>query len=276
MFELRDRVFFVTGAAAGIGAGMVKAFLDEGAKHVAALDVDIANGKALEDELNTKYGDNKVRFHKCDVTTNELDAVYDNVVNDFGYIDVVINCAGIMNDRPNVYLKEIDINVTALIKSSFKAFDLMRKDQGGRGGTIINISSIVGLFQAHLLPVYTATKSAVLQFSNCLGMEPHSTRSGVRVLTLCFGCTDTSLFSANKMGAFDKETDELLFGSLGKLPIQTQVFKFRIQSAVDGLIHAYKNGASASTWLVTSDRPAEDITGNVSKAYEIMSQGVFS
>uniref|UniRef100_A0A2A4KAA6 Uncharacterized protein n=1 Tax=Heliothis virescens TaxID=7102 RepID=A0A2A4KAA6_HELVI len=101
-------------------------------------------------------------------------------------------------------------------------------------------------------------------------MEPHSTRSGVRVLTLCFGCTDTSLFSANKMGAFDKETDELLFSSLGSLPMQ------KIESAVDGLLHAYKHGASASTWLVTSDRPAEDITGNVSKAYEIMSQGVFS
>lgn len=60
---------------------------------------------------------------------------------------------------------------TALIRSSFKAFELMRKDHGGRGGTIINISSIVGLFQAHLLPVYTATKSAVLQFSNCLGVS---------------------------------------------------------------------------------------------------------
>lgn len=50
----------------------------------------------------------------------------------------------------------------------------------------------------------------------------------------------------------------------------------RIQSAVDGLVHAYKHGASASTWLITSDRPAEDITDNVSKGYEIMSQGVFS
>ncbi|KAJ8725470.1 hypothetical protein PYW08_003653 [Mythimna loreyi] len=270
MFEIRDKVFFITGAAAGIGAGIVRAFLEEGAKHVAALDVDVNNGKALEEELMAKYGNDKVRFHKCDVTTNDLDAVYDNVINDFGYIDVVINCAGIMNDRPNAYLKEIDINVTALIRSSFKAYNLMRKDQGGSGGTIINISSIVGLFQAQLLPVYTATKSAVLQFSNCLGKEPHFTRSGVRVLTLCFGCTDTSLFSSSKMGAFDKETDQLLTDSLGILPMQ------KIESAVDGLIHAYKHGESASTWLVTSDRPAEDITGNVSKAYEIMSQGVFS
>nr|AII21999.1 alcohol dehydrogenase AD1 [Sesamia inferens] len=270
MFEIRDKVFFVTGAAAGIGAGIVRAFLDEGAKHVAALDIDINSGKALEQELLAKYGNDKVRFHKCDVTSNDLDVVYDNVVNDFGYIDVVVNCAGIMNDSPNAYIKEIEINVTALIKSSFKAFDLMRKDKGGRGGTIINISSIVGLFQAHLLPVYTATKSAVLQFSNCLGKEPHFTRSGVRVLTLCFGVTDTSLFSPTKLEAFDKETNELLKSSLVDLPMQ------KPESAVKGLIHAYKHGETASTWLVTTDRPAEDITGNVTKAYEVMSQGVFS
>ncbi|XP_026742459.1 15-hydroxyprostaglandin dehydrogenase [NAD(+)]-like [Trichoplusia ni] len=270
MHEIQDKVCFVTGAAAGIGAVIVRAFLDEGARHVAALDIDTSNGQALQQDLTNKYGEGKVRFHKCDVTTNEIDAVYDNVVNDFGYIDVVVNCAGIMNDRPNAYVKEIEINVTALIRSSFKAFELMRKDHGGRGGTIINISSIVGLFQAHLLPVYTATKSAVLQFSNCLGMDPHASRSGVRVLTLCFGCTDTSLFSLSKMGAFDKETDELLVGSLGKLPMQ------KIESAVAGLLTAYREGASASTWLVTSDRPAEDITGNISKAYGIMSQGVFS
>ncbi|XP_075969299.1 15-hydroxyprostaglandin dehydrogenase [NAD(+)]-like [Anticarsia gemmatalis] len=270
MYEARDKVAFVTGAAAGIGAGIVQAFLDEGAKHVAALDVDATSGKALENELNAKYGENKVRFHKCDVTTNELDAVYDNVVNDFGYIDVVVNCAGIMNDRPNVYLKEIEVNLSALIKSSFKAFDLMRKDHGGKGGTIINISSIVGLFQASLLPVYTATKSAVLQFSNCLGAPPHYSRSEVRVLTLCFGCTDTSLFSTTKMGAFDKETDQLLLDSMGKLPMQ------KPESAVKGLMHAFKHGETATTWLVTSERPAEDITDNVTKAYQVMSQGVFS
>ncbi|CAH0604517.1 unnamed protein product [Chrysodeixis includens] len=270
MHDLRDKVCFVTGAAAGIGAVIVRAFLDEGAKHVAALDIDISKGQELQQELTNKYGEGKVKFHKCDVTTNEIDTVYDDVVKEYEYVDVVVNCAGIMNDRPNVFVKEIEINVTALIRSSFKAFDLMRKDHGGRGGTIINISSIVGLFRAHLLPVYTATKSAVLQFSNCLGMDPHASRSGVRVLTLCFGCTDTSLFSQSKMGAFDKETDELLAGSLGKLPMQT------IDSAVAGLLKAYKEGDSASTWLITSGRPAEDITGNISKAYGIMSQGVFS
>ncbi|CAH2216214.1 jg19232, partial [Pararge aegeria aegeria] len=74
-----------------------------------------------------------------------------------------------MNDHPDVYEKEMLVNVSSLIKGSLTAYKLMRKDRDGRGGTIINISSIVALVQTPLLPVYSATKSAVLQFSNCLG-----------------------------------------------------------------------------------------------------------
>ncbi|KAG6452918.1 15-hydroxyprostaglandin dehydrogenase [NAD(+)]-like isoform X1 [Manduca sexta] len=270
MYEVKDKVVLVTGGAAGIGAGVVQAFLEENAKHVAALDVDVSNGQALEREMTAKYGPGKIKFYKCDVTTNDLEAAYESILNEYGYIDVVVNNAGIMNDRPNVYLKEITINVSALITSSLKAYNIMRKDHGGKGGAIINISSIVGLFQASLLPIYAATKSAVLQFSNCLGMEPHYSVSGVRVITLCFGCTDTTLFSLTKLGAFDKETDLLLENSLGVLPMQ------KPESAVKGLMDAYKTGASASTWLITSDKPAEDISENVKKAYSIMSQGVFS
>ncbi|KAJ0180356.1 hypothetical protein K1T71_003760 [Dendrolimus kikuchii] len=268
MYNIKDNVVLVTGGAAGIGAGIVKAFLEGGAKHVAALDIDVVKGMAFENDQALIHGSDRIKFYKCDVTTNELDACYDNIIKKYGYIDVVVNNAGIMNDSPNVYLKEIEINVTALIKSSLKAYELIRKDRGGRGGAIINISSIVGISRVATLPVYTATKSAVLQFSNCLGMNHHYNRSDVRVITICFGCTDTTLFSNTKMGAIDKETESLLEPGYKNLPMQT------LESAVKGLIYAYQHGASASTWLVTSNRPAEDITNNVTKAYEVMGQGI--
>lgn len=60
---------------------------------------------------------------------------------------------------------------TALVTSSLKAFNLMRKDYGGRGGTILNISSVVALIPGIVLPIYSATKSAVLQFSTSLGVS---------------------------------------------------------------------------------------------------------
>lgn len=54
---------------------------------------------------------------------------------------------------------------------TLKAIELMRKDEGGKGGTVINVSSIAALHQAHYIPIYFATKSAVMQFSNCIGVS---------------------------------------------------------------------------------------------------------
>lgn len=67
----------------------------------------------MEAELNSKYGINKVKFIKCDVASNELHAAFEEAVQLFGYLDVVINNAGIMNDSPQVYEKEITINVVS-------------------------------------------------------------------------------------------------------------------------------------------------------------------
>ncbi|KAL4714090.1 hypothetical protein ACJJTC_008444 [Scirpophaga incertulas] len=265
MYEVKDKVFFITGGSAGIGAGIVEAFLNEGAKHIAYGDVDVKTGLKFEEELISKYGAKRVKFHKCDVTTDDLTNVMDKVHQQQGYIDVVVNCAGVMND--SIYAKMIALNVTAVVTGSFHAYEKMRKDRGGKGGTIINIASIVALYQPHQLPVYAATKAAVLQFSNCLGMEPTYSRTGVRVVTLCFGCTDTELLST-KAGVFDKEHEASLFDAISVAPMQ------KPQSAVDGLVDAYKKGKSGSTWLVIADQPAEDITDNVLKAYKILSKGV--
>ncbi|CAH2086740.1 unnamed protein product [Euphydryas editha] len=216
--NVKNKVFLITGAATGIGAGITRALVKEGAKNVAVLDVNVDAGEALQNELNEKHGANKVLFIKCDVTQN-LDSAFDEAMKQFGYIDVVINNAGIMNDAPHIYEKEIAINVTALITGSLKAYNWMRKDRDGKGGTIINISSIVALFQSPLLPVYSATKSAVLQFSNCLGRTENFSRTDVRVITICFGITDTNLIRG-RIGCIDEESEEKMFAYLQKCPTQ--------------------------------------------------------
>lgn len=60
---------------------------------------------------------------------------------------------------------------TALTTSTLKAIDIMSKENGGKGGVVLNVSSIAALYQDHILPVYFGTKSAVLQFSNCIGVR---------------------------------------------------------------------------------------------------------
>ncbi|KAL0841855.1 hypothetical protein ABMA28_014094 [Loxostege sticticalis] len=266
-YEIKDKVFFITGAATGIGAHAVRILVEEGAKFVVVFDPNEKEGIALQNELNSKYGE-KVKFIKGDVTNEEQFIGSLRSVKEEHGLDVLINNAGIMNDSLATYKKEIEINVTALVTGTIKAMEMMRKDEGGNGGTIINISSVAGLCQLPLLPVYWATKSAVLQFSNCMGLDHYYSRSGVRVVALCYGKTDTPLLV--NMHSFDKHMEKTFPGSFDEFPGQ------RPESAARCLVDTYKQASSGSTWLATSERPAEDISADVKKAYEIMSSKIFS
>ncbi|XP_063531715.1 15-hydroxyprostaglandin dehydrogenase [NAD(+)]-like isoform X5 [Cydia strobilella] len=266
--DLNGKVALVTGAANGVGAGIVRLLLAEGAKHVAILDIDETKGTAFQNELNAEYGANKSKFYQCDVTNDDqLFAAFQSVVVGHGGLDLVVNNAGIMNDAAHMYKKEISINVTALITSTLKALELMRTDEGGKGGTVINIASAVGLCQSSALPIYFATKSAVIQFSNCIGKEDYYEKTGVRVLVMCFGGTDTGLLSIPKLGSIDKNLENIL-SLFNQFPLQ------RVESAAQGVIDAYKKGSSGSTWISTRDLPAKDITDNVNRAYEILGEHI--
>ncbi|XP_059050156.1 15-hydroxyprostaglandin dehydrogenase [NAD(+)]-like [Achroia grisella] len=266
-FEWREKVVLITGASNGIGAEVVKILIDvENVKHVSILDIE--DPFTEQKILSTAHNKNKVKHIKCDVTDDtQLFDGYKDVIDRYGCIDVVINNAGFMNDSLDKYKKEIELNVTALCTSSLKAIEVMRKDEGGQGGTIINISSICALIQHPLMPIYFGTKSAVLHFSNCIGLEHYYYRTGVRVITMCYGGTNTGLISAGSLASFDKFTNDNLMDILKEFQIQSP------KSAAVGLIEAYKKGKSGSTWLAVKDKPVRDITENVTKAYEILSEG---
>lgn len=89
---------------------MVFSFL----QHVSILDLDATKGIALEKELADKFGSHKIKFYKCDITTDQLIEVYDEILSKQGYIDVVLNCAGILNDHPNVWEKAIAVNLVSI------------------------------------------------------------------------------------------------------------------------------------------------------------------
>ncbi|XP_073944308.1 15-hydroxyprostaglandin dehydrogenase [NAD(+)]-like [Choristoneura fumiferana] len=266
--NLKGKVALVTGAANGVGAGVARMLLDEGAKHVAILDIDETAGIAFQNELNAKYGAGKAKFYRVDVTNDEqLFAAFYATAGEQEGLDLVVNNAGIMNDAPHIYKKEIGINVTALVTSTLKALELMRKDDGGKGGTVINIASVAGLCQLSVMPIYWATKAAVIQFSNCIGKEDYYEKTGVRVVVVCFGATDTALITPQKLGSLDKHSDgESIASLVEKHDVQ------RMESAAKGVIDAYKKGASGSTWVASRDLPAVDITDNVDRAYQILGE----
>ncbi|XP_075970064.1 15-hydroxyprostaglandin dehydrogenase [NAD(+)]-like [Anticarsia gemmatalis] len=264
MQEISGKVVLITGAANGIGAEFVKILVEQGAKHVRVLDIDDKAGVSLQDELNAKYGKNKVKFTKCDVSIDEqLLEAFNRTIEEFGYIDVVVNNAGVTNESNSEYRrKEVDINITALVNGTIKAIELMRKDKGGKGGTVINVSSVAALVKfSPLLFVYAATKFAVMRFSNCIGKEPYHTKTGVRVLAICYGPTQTGIF--DKMASFDE--DIKVQDLLGLLPLQNT------ETAARETLEAFRKGESGSTWLIHNSKPAKDISVTVDKAYTELS-----
>ncbi|CAB3251838.1 unnamed protein product [Arctia plantaginis] len=269
VFEWKNNVLLITGASKGIGASVTRQALAEGVQQVFNLDIDKENGVALQQELNDIYGDKKVTFIYCDVANEEqLKTNFKLVLADNSKNYIVVNNAGIFNDSLQTFKKEIDINLTGLVTGSLIALDLMRKDNGGNGGTIINMSSITAFNVVPCFPVYNATKSAILTFGISLGADEFYNRTDVRVITICCGMTDTSIILKENIGSFDEEMVHKMIEIMEDYPNQSG------DSAGRAVIEAFKYGASASVWLSNADNPAEDITNFVTKANKIMAEPI--
>ncbi|CAK1540325.1 unnamed protein product [Leptosia nina] len=266
MYSLKDQAVVVTGGAMGIGAAIVKEFLNGGAK-VAILDLNETAGRKLAEELSTSHKD-RVQFLKCDVIDEkELLNAFQSVQDSFGGLDVVFNNAGISDESEAGYKKLVAINYTAVVGSTMHAIKIMRKDKGGKGGTVINLSSIMGLkaFCPGLF-VYGSLKNALIHFGRSIGMEPYYSRTGVRVLTMCVGITLTGILDVSK--GFDQEFHEGIVKGLNNA-----VARGSVQGPEDvakGMLEYYQNGASGSTWLVNCG-VTSDITSNIAKAFEVVS-----
>ncbi|XP_050665823.1 15-hydroxyprostaglandin dehydrogenase [NAD(+)]-like isoform X2 [Leptidea sinapis] len=260
-WEAQDKVFLITGGASGLGAEYTKLFLEQGAKNIAVLDIAEDVGKTLVASLNEKYP-GKAAFFKCDVSKEEnIKTAFQQVLDAYKKIDVIINNAGIMNDSPNVWRISCDVNWQGVVSFTLKGLDHMRKDEGGAGGTIINISSVAAIFRIPHLPIYCGTKIAVLHFSQCLAMSPVMDKTGVRILTICFGPTDTPLMEDGLERSVDRKAAEIILAAIEP--------KFqKVGSAVSALLKMFKEGESGSIWYAINDKPVKDITLVVKRAFD--------
>jgi 2-deoxy-D-gluconate 3-dehydrogenase len=180
-FDISGKVALVTGGAMGIGFGIVRRFVESGA-HVLLSDLD---GKAAEAALaRLPAGPGRAEAMQADVSQEGAgEAMVARCVERFGGVDVLVNNAGIYPMVPVLQLspEQLDhvyrVNVRGLILVS-KAVGA-RMLQQGRGGSIINISSIAA-FQpaADGLAAYGTTKAGVTQFTKHLALElgPHRIR----------------------------------------------------------------------------------------------------
>ncbi|KAM3960590.1 15-hydroxyprostaglandin dehydrogenase [NAD(+)]-like [Aphomia sociella] len=247
--DLTGKVVVITGGAEGLGLTMAEVFLQKGAKTVLLLDINEKLGANAARTLNSKYGDNKASFLKCDVIT-DLDKVSKQIFDTYKTVDVLVNNAGILNDY--AVKKTIYINVLALIEWSNKFWEHMRKDKGGKGGTIINLASIYGFRVDQYLPVYQASKYAVMGFTRSLGHSYNYNRSGVRVIAICPGFTMTKLTTDLKVSdeqVVQRDFDTFLKGNLWQ----------KSDSVGKATAKVYEKAESGTAWLIEGGKPIVEV-----------------
>ncbi|XP_028037004.1 15-hydroxyprostaglandin dehydrogenase [NAD(+)]-like [Bombyx mandarina] len=187
--ELKDKIVVITGGACGIGFSIAEKYLQNQVAAVIILDTQQEKGEKSTNILNEKYGD-KAIFKKCDVTT-DLDLIYCEIIDAYKYVDILINNAGI-SERDNPRLT-MNVNALAPIEWTLKFRKHMSKENGGKGGTILNMGSLFGIRSSYFGPVYQASKHALNGFTKAIGHQFNFDNSGVRVIALCPGFTTTSL-----------------------------------------------------------------------------------
>jgi NAD(P)-dependent dehydrogenase (short-subunit alcohol dehydrogenase family) len=163
------RTWFVTGAARGIGAEIVKAALDAGDRVVATS----RNPRNLEQTFRGES--DRVLVLPLDVTkADEIGAAVDAAVSKFGIIEVLVNNAGygqlgvFEEITPEQIRAQFETNVFGLMAVTRAVLPIMRRQRSGR---VFNISSMAGLRGIFGVSAYNASKFAVEGFSQALAQE---------------------------------------------------------------------------------------------------------
>ena len=185
MTDLRNKYAVVTGGAKGIGAAVVKRFVQEGASGVAILDYD----QAAAEQTAAQYPDCRMLALRCDVSDQgSVQSCMEAVLEAFGRIDILVNNAGICRDA--MFTKMSDENWDKVLKTNLygtyycsRAAVPAMIAQGY--GKIVNISSSAAhgnVGQAN----YSASKAAILGFTKTLARELAAKGITVNAVSPCF------------------------------------------------------------------------------------------
>lgn len=189
--KLADRkVVLVTGGAQGIGRGIVEVFSEHGA-HMVVLDINEQAAKEVA-ELAQKASDRRSLAFRLDVgDPGDVHFVIENVVREFGRIDVLINNAGIM--RNHLILEFPIEDWRAVFKVNVEGVFLCSQATArkmvelGNGGVILNIASCSANKADQKHSAYSASKAAVISFTRILALELG--RYGIRANAILPGAT---------------------------------------------------------------------------------------
>lgn len=211
---LKDKVCLISGGAAGIGKATAIRFAEEGAK-VIICDLSEEAGKLFSEELGTK-------FYKVNVADRkEVQKWVDDVVKEFGRVDVLVNNAGVLRDGLFVKVKDgelvnemseenwdlvIDVNLKGTFNCAQAVSPFMIKQ---KSGVILNASSVVGLDGNFGQTNYVATKAGVIGMTKVWARELG--RHNIRVNAVAPGFILTEMVQ--------QMPDKVLDGMVSRTPL---------------------------------------------------------
>jgi 3-oxoacyl-[acyl-carrier protein] reductase len=193
---LENKVAIITGGSRGIGAGIVKKFAEQGAAVAFTYRSSEEQANLLTEEASV-YG-TKIQGFKSDASSLEQTTkLIADVLKTFGKIDILVNNAGITRD--NLLMRMSEDNWDDVMNNNLKSVfnftkSIMRPMLKARAGSIINISSIVGLKGNGGQANYAASKAGVIGFTKSVAQEVGS--RNIRCNAIAPGFIETEMTDA--------------------------------------------------------------------------------
>lgn len=198
---LEGKTAIITGASRGIGKGIATIFAEHGANVAFTFSSSVEAAKALEKDLHA-HGAVVKGYQSNAASFDDSQKLVERVLNDFGTIDILINNAGITKDNLLMRMGEDDFDkvIEVNLKSVFNMTKAVQRTMlKQRKGSIINMSSVVGVKGNAGQTNYAASKAGIIGFSKSVALELGS--RNIRSNVIAPGFIETEMTAK-----LDKET----------------------------------------------------------------------
>lgn len=202
--RLTGQVAWIGGGASGIGEATARLFAAEGAQ-VAVVDIQVEPGQQVVEQIKAQGG--QAIFYAGDVSqAGQVQAAIDQTVTHFGGLQIIVNCAGIVDVGPLDQLTEagwerlMGINLKSIFFSLKYGLPYLRRNVRSY---MVNIASVSSFFGQAETPAYTTSKHAVLGLTRSIALDYAA--DGLRCNAICPGITDTPLLRYHLSSTPDPE-----------------------------------------------------------------------